>query len=67
MQFHDEIIAEVPIKQVNECAQLIKLSMEKAIPEFRQIKFPVKLSAGVNWGSLTENYFKNSVFKHVNF
>lgn len=51
MQLHDEVILEVPLNRLRDCAQMLSECMEGVFPEF-STHFPVKLSSGQNWGSL---------------
>jgi DNA polymerase I-like protein with 3'-5' exonuclease and polymerase domains len=48
---HDSILVEVPTKQRNDVAKLMKKIMEKTyLIEGRKVKFPVDIEAGPSWG-----------------
>lgn len=52
LQVHDELVFEVPDKDVKKVAKLVKEEMNKVA----KIKVPIKteVAAGKNWGELTE-------------
>uniref|UniRef100_A0A915DIU1 Ubiquitin-like domain-containing protein n=1 Tax=Ditylenchus dipsaci TaxID=166011 RepID=A0A915DIU1_9BILA len=69
MQIHDELIVEVPQECVEQTAIILKDSMEKAFQRFlkdgeqAKLRFPVKLSAGQNWGHLERLDYCDVVIK----
>ena len=52
IQIHDELIFDLPEKELKEVSQLVKAHMEKSI----SLKVPVvvNLASGKNWGQLKE-------------
>jgi len=50
LMVHDELVYEVRRDRAADLAALVKLEMERAMP--LQVPTPVKLSVGLNWGSL---------------
>lgn len=52
LQLHDELIYDVPIKHQNNFARILKNCMENSVK--LSVPFPVKLKAGLSWGTLEE-------------
>ncbi len=50
LQLHDELLYEVPKKDLQQMAKLIKHEMENALE--LSVRFPVKMQAGYSWGRL---------------
>ena len=50
LQVHDELVFEVPEKELKEVAKLVKEIMENSFP--LSIPLVVELKAGKNWGSM---------------
>lgn len=52
LQLHDELLYEVPAKQLTITAEILKTVLEESVQ--LAVPFPVKLKCGPSWGELTE-------------
>ncbi len=52
LQVHDELLLEVPEKELNQTAKLVKQVMEGVVET--RVKFEVDLKVGENWGTMTK-------------
>ncbi|GLV41033.1 DNA polymerase theta [Carabus blaptoides fortunei] len=52
LHLHDELMYEVPIKDLKPVTKIVKCAMEQAVK--LSIPFPVKLKSGPSWGQLQE-------------
>lgn len=52
LHLHDELLYEVPSKQLMNVAKIVKKCMEESVN--LSIPFPVKLKTGPSWGQLKE-------------
>lgn len=52
LHLHDELLYEVPDKQLKCAAKIVKKCMEEGVN--LSVSFPVKLKAGPSWGQLKE-------------
>lgn len=52
LQMHDEIVLEVPTAQADESAAMLKEVMERPVPEFGGVRFPVDVHIGEDWSEL---------------
>lgn len=55
LHLHDELLYEVPVKQLSNVARIVKKCMEESVN--LSIPFPVKLKTGSSWGQLKEFVF----------
>ena len=56
LQLHDELLYEVPEKDLKPVAELIQFEMENALE--LSVRFPVKMQTGYSWGKLEPLAFK---------
>ena len=52
LQHHDALYLESPDADVVRWSALLKTTMEKPVPELRDIIFPVEVATGQSWGDL---------------
>lgn len=52
LHLHDELMYEVPVKDLKSVTKIVKCAMEQAVK--LSIPFPVKLKSGPSWGQLEE-------------
>jgi DNA polymerase-1 len=53
LQMHDSFMLEVPEGELDKWASTLKEVMEQPIPQLQNHSFPVELTSGQSWGSLT--------------